>query len=83
MVDNYTKAVLTVIAAALALLAVRPVSQPGPAVAQQGLSCGLTYMKPCYIKNDDRDALFVTTAPGDSVSVINSRLSAFEVRVVR
>ncbi len=38
MIDFYTKAVLTVIAAALVLLAIRPPIEPTPAIAQGEIS---------------------------------------------
>ena len=48
MVDLYTKAVLTVIAAALCCLAIRGPALFGPAIAQ-GSACG-AYLDPCHVK---------------------------------
>jgi hypothetical protein len=50
MVDRYTKAMLTVIAVALAVIALKGVVAP-PAVAQFGASgdCG-SLKNPCYIE---------------------------------
>ncbi|WP_072396585.1 hypothetical protein [Hyphomicrobium sp. CS1GBMeth3] len=49
MIDLYTKAVLTVIAVALCLIAVRGSAVFGPAIAQ-GSSCGESIMNPCYVE---------------------------------
>ena len=47
MADRYTKVVLTIIALALTILAVRPWMEPAPAVAQ-GERCG-ALTNPCYV----------------------------------
>ena len=57
MADQYTKVVLTIIALALTILAVRPWIEPEPAVAQ-GERCG-SLTNPCY----------VTTSPSASLNV--------------
>ena len=48
--DFYSKAVMTVIAVALAVLAIGQFS-PNTAIAQ-GASCGSSASNPCYITND-------------------------------
>jgi len=48
MSDNYTKAVLTVIAASLVMLSIHQVTPP--ASAQIGGQCGMHVDVPCYIK---------------------------------
>jgi len=47
MSDNYTKTVLTVIAASLVILSIQQVVKP--AAAQFGGQCGLQRDVPCYI----------------------------------
>lgn len=47
MIDNYTKAVLTVIAVALTAIAVQMAS--GPAIAQ-GSGCGASWYDPCSVE---------------------------------
>jgi len=47
MVDRYTKAVLTVIAAALVALAVQ---QAVPAASAARLECAGSYFDPCWVK---------------------------------
>ena len=48
MVDNYTKIVLTVIAAALVVLAAERFA--APASAQLGEGCGIDPARPCYVQ---------------------------------
>ena len=48
LIDRYTKAVLTVIAGALVLLAVQNFSSPATA---QMSGCGLERLNPCYISS--------------------------------
>ena len=45
MVDRYTKIVLTVIAVALGVIAVREVG----ALARAGVECGYARSSPCYV----------------------------------
>jgi hypothetical protein len=47
MIDSYARIVLTVIALALSILALRPLA-PTPAIAV-GTTCG-TFTNPCYVK---------------------------------
>jgi hypothetical protein len=61
MNDRYTKAVLTVIAAALVVLAVERVM---PVASAQSSACGVS-----------RDPCYVMTAPGDFVSIENRRFN--------
>jgi hypothetical protein len=52
MNDRYTKAVLTVIAAALAAMAIEratPAAQAAPPSMPRGAPCGSSHMTPCYI----------------------------------
>jgi hypothetical protein len=48
MIDTYTKAVLTIIAAALIALVAERFT--GPASAQLGDGCGRSGYKPCYVQ---------------------------------
>lgn len=57
MIDRYTKAVLTVIAAALVVIAVRQAMPP--ASAQIQAPCGDRF-KPCYVVTGHSDVLRVT-----------------------
>jgi hypothetical protein len=57
MVDRYTKVVLTVIAAALVMLAMRPWREPQPARAQ-GSECGNS-RNPCFVTTGVLDPLRV------------------------
>jgi hypothetical protein len=56
-VDWYSKVVLTLIAVALAVIAVGQLI-PGPVVAQ-GASCGLSRGNPCYVEAADFGGLNV------------------------
>jgi len=47
MVDDYTKAILTVLAGSLLILAIQQAVKP--ATAQIGSQCGYTRDVPCYI----------------------------------
>ena len=57
MVDHYTKAVLTVIAAALVALVVQNAAPDASAQIQAG--CGDRF-KPCYVTTGQSDVLRVT-----------------------
>lgn len=53
MIDIYTKAVLTVIAVALCVIAAQGLLGPQPAVAQLASSgCGERPSRPCYVASD-------------------------------
>jgi hypothetical protein len=58
--DRYTKSVLTVIAAALVVLAVQNASKTATAQQQPGAMC--TVLSPCYVKNDGITPLNVVEA---------------------
>jgi hypothetical protein len=46
MIDTYSKAVLTVIAVALSVIALHPLLQHASAL---GVNCGLVIAEPCYV----------------------------------
>ena len=63
-VDRYTKFVLTIIAAALVVIAARSVSIVGPAhAADVGAGCGSDPQHPCYVEG---------WGPGGTIPVANS-----------
>jgi hypothetical protein len=47
--DRYTKFILTIIALALTVIALRPLFSPGPAGAADMNGCGLDVHHPCYV----------------------------------
>lgn len=61
----YTKAVLTFIAVALAVLVIRPVFEATPASAQGG--CGGNAMRPCYVTWDLPLEVRVSNQPSPTV----------------
>ena len=48
VLDRYSKIILTVIALALAVIAVGQLV-PKPVVAQGGAGCGIVFYEPCYV----------------------------------
>ena len=68
MIDIYSKAVLTVIAAALVALVLQN-SFPG-ARAQMGSACGQA-RNPCYVASDSREPVFVAALDALRVLVTN------------
>jgi hypothetical protein len=56
MVDRYTKCVLTVIAAALVMIAVQQGMRPATA---QGGGCGIVVEEACWVRTDSRAPIAV------------------------
>jgi hypothetical protein len=60
--DSYTKAVLTIIAAALVAIALQ--GNIRPASAQMDSECGRSERAPCYVQVDGGKLPFVVTVEG-------------------
>ena len=75
-IDRYTKAILTVIAAALTVIAVRGFTPPASAM---GSGCGLNPREPCYVESG-LTAFYVTLDPESSVKIKSDPLSPVYVR---
>jgi hypothetical protein len=77
-IDRYTKTILTVIALALATIAVRGLTT---AASAMGSGCGASPRQPCYV--DSSPPLLVRNVSNEPVTVKTSVLEPLDVRIAR